>query len=152
MVKRKLESYINSAYVLDHIVSVKPTRGEGVGYNKCPPPMHNNFSMTPEVEKSLDIKVKTPLVVEPEVVKPSACVSEVIAKVTRSLSSESEVNFEDCDDLVDSTTSDGDFVEVEDVLDAEELNRNLLKLHRTRRLLYLPTMLQRHRRPMTPGL
>ena len=58
LVKRKLESYLNSAYVLDHIVSVKPTRGEGVGYNKCPPPMHNNFSMTPEVEKSLDIEVK----------------------------------------------------------------------------------------------
>ena len=30
LVKRKLESYLNSAYVLDHIVSVKPTRGEGV--------------------------------------------------------------------------------------------------------------------------
>ena len=94
-------------------MSVKPTRGEGVGYNKCPPPMHNNFSMTPEVEKSLDIKVETPLVVEPENVKSNACVSDVIAKVTKSLSSESEVNFEDCDDLVESTTSEGEFVEVE---------------------------------------
>ena len=68
LVKRKLESYLNSAYVLDHIVSVKPTRGEGIGYNKCPPPMNNNFSKTPEIEKSLDFKVKTPLVAEPDIV------------------------------------------------------------------------------------
>ena len=43
------------------------------------------------------------------------------SKVTKSVSSESEVNFEDCDDLVESTTSEGEFMEVEEVFDAEEL-------------------------------
>ena len=42
-------------------------------------------------------------------------------KVTKSMSSESDMSFQDCDDLVESETSEEDLVEVEDVPDAEEL-------------------------------
>ena len=41
--------------------------------------------------------------------------------VTNSESSENGINFDECDDLVESATSDGEFVEVEDVVDCEEL-------------------------------
>ena len=116
-----MESYLNSTYVLDHIVSIKPTRGEGVGYNKCPPPMLNHFSITPEVERSLDIKITTPLVAEPVDLKTKLSASKSKPNVTKSESSENDRNFDECDDLVESTTSDGEFVEVEDVVDCEKL-------------------------------
>ena len=47
--------------------------------------------------------------------------SNVKSVATKSVSSESDINFDECDDLVGSTTSEGEFFEVEEVFDAKEL-------------------------------
>ena len=38
-VSRKLESYLNYAYILDHIVTKEPAKRKGIRYHKVPPPV-----------------------------------------------------------------------------------------------------------------
>ena len=76
--KKNLESYSNSSYIIDHIVKSQITKGSnhGVGYNACPPPIHNNFTKIPNEDKIIDFQVTTPLVVDPcDLTSANVCAS-----------------------------------------------------------------------------
>ena len=97
---RKLTSYLNSAFVLDHIIpskNVKSDEKNGIGYNKCPPPIYNNFAKIPEEDKHTKFVAKTPLVADP-VCDKTENVDEVI--------------IEDCvdDDSDDESKNNDDFL------------------------------------------
>ena len=87
-------------------MSIKPNRGEGIGYNACPPPMHNNFLKTPKVDKVLNFNIFTPLVADP------CAVSGNSATTADSSEHRSESS---------NSASTSETVEVEEIFDAEEL-------------------------------
>ncbi|KAJ0941619.1 putative RNA-directed DNA polymerase [Helianthus annuus] len=65
-IKQKLDSYSNSQFVLDHIIDVQQLKGnqKGIGYNKCPPPLMNNYTKMPDEEEMPRYEPSVPLDVE----------------------------------------------------------------------------------------
>ncbi|KAJ0788288.1 putative transcription factor interactor and regulator CCHC(Zn) family [Helianthus annuus] len=62
-IKQKLDSYSNSRFVLDHIISVQKEKGDKkcIGYKKCPPPMSHNYSKQPDDEDMPRFEPTVPL-------------------------------------------------------------------------------------------
>ncbi|MFS7984589.1 putative transcription factor interactor and regulator CCHC(Zn) family [Helianthus anomalus] len=65
-IQLKLDSYLSSSYVLDHIIDVQKEKRDVtcIGYKKCPPPVRHNYDAMPDEEDrtffepsvSLDVK------------------------------------------------------------------------------------------------
>ncbi|KAM0008731.1 putative transcription factor interactor and regulator CCHC(Zn) family [Helianthus debilis subsp. tardiflorus] len=60
---KKLDSYSNSRFVLDHIIDVQQLKGNvsGVGYNKCPPHLRQNYAPPPNEEDMPRYEPSVPL-------------------------------------------------------------------------------------------
>ena len=67
---QKLNSYASSSYIIENRVGKrKEKKNAGIGYNACPPPLHNVMSSPLNDDPITAFKVKTPLTAEPIDVK-----------------------------------------------------------------------------------
>ncbi|KAJ0836772.1 hypothetical protein HanRHA438_Chr16g0770771 [Helianthus annuus] len=59
----KLDSYLSSSYVLDHIIDVQKEKRDVtcIGYKKCPPPVRHNYDAMPDEEDITFFEPSVPL-------------------------------------------------------------------------------------------
>ncbi|KAJ0453433.1 putative transcription factor interactor and regulator CCHC(Zn) family [Helianthus annuus] len=59
----KLDSYLSSSYVLDHIIDVQKEKRDVtcIGYKKCPPPVRHNYDAMPDEEDRTFFEPSVPL-------------------------------------------------------------------------------------------
>ncbi|KAJ0604247.1 putative transcription factor interactor and regulator CCHC(Zn) family [Helianthus annuus] len=59
----KLDSYLSSSYVLDHIIDVQKKKRDitCIGYKKCPPPVRHNYDAMPDEEDRTFFEPSVPL-------------------------------------------------------------------------------------------
>ncbi|KAJ0956770.1 putative transcription factor interactor and regulator CCHC(Zn) family [Helianthus annuus] len=62
-IQLKLDSYLSSSYVLDHIIDVQKEKRDVtcIGYKKCPPPVRHNYDAMPDVEDKTFFEPSVPL-------------------------------------------------------------------------------------------
>ncbi|KAM0065942.1 hypothetical protein Hdeb2414_s0002g00043181 [Helianthus debilis subsp. tardiflorus] len=65
-IRLKLDSYLSSSYVLDHIIGVQKEKRDVtcIGYKKCPPPVRHNYDAMPDEEYRTHFEPSVPLDVE----------------------------------------------------------------------------------------
>ncbi|KAJ0535009.1 putative transcription factor interactor and regulator CCHC(Zn) family [Helianthus annuus] len=65
-IQLKLDSYLSSSYVLDHIIDVQKEKKDVtcIGYKKCPPPVRHNYDAMPDEEDRTYFEPSVPLDVE----------------------------------------------------------------------------------------
>ncbi|MCG5051295.1 hypothetical protein L2164_21760, partial [Pectobacterium brasiliense] len=62
-IQLKLDSYLSSSYVLDHIIDVQKEKRDVtcIGYKKCPPPVRHNYDAMPDEEDRTFFEPSVPL-------------------------------------------------------------------------------------------
>ncbi|KAJ0483268.1 putative transcription factor interactor and regulator CCHC(Zn) family [Helianthus annuus] len=62
-IQLKLDSYLSSSYVLDHIIDVQKKKRDVtcIGYKKCPPPVRHNYDAMPDEEYRTHFEPSVPL-------------------------------------------------------------------------------------------
>ncbi|KAJ0568671.1 putative transcription factor interactor and regulator CCHC(Zn) family [Helianthus annuus] len=62
-IQLKLDSYLSSSYVLDHIIDVQKEKRDVtcIGYKKCPPPVRHNYDAMPDEEDRVFFEPSVPL-------------------------------------------------------------------------------------------
>ncbi|KAJ0877935.1 putative transcription factor interactor and regulator CCHC(Zn) family [Helianthus annuus] len=62
-IQLKLDSYLSSSYVLDHIIDVQKEKRDVtcIGYKKCPPPVRHNYDAMPDEEDRVFFEPTVPL-------------------------------------------------------------------------------------------
>ncbi|KAF5789308.1 hypothetical protein HanXRQr2_Chr09g0369661 [Helianthus annuus] len=62
-IQLKLDSYLSSSYVLDHIIDVQKEKRDVtcIGYKKCPPPVRHNYDVMPDEEDRIFFEPSVPL-------------------------------------------------------------------------------------------
>ncbi|KAM0050260.1 putative transcription factor interactor and regulator CCHC(Zn) family [Helianthus debilis subsp. tardiflorus] len=62
-IQLKLDSYLSSSYVLDHIIDVQKKKRDVtcIGYKKCPPPVRHNYDVMPDEEYRTHFEPSVPL-------------------------------------------------------------------------------------------
>ncbi|KAM0019516.1 putative transcription factor interactor and regulator CCHC(Zn) family [Helianthus debilis subsp. tardiflorus] len=62
-IQLKLDSYLSSSYVLDHIIDVQKKKRDVtcIGYKKCPPPVRHNYDALPDEEYRTHFEPSVPL-------------------------------------------------------------------------------------------
>ncbi|KAF5789300.1 hypothetical protein HanXRQr2_Chr09g0369571 [Helianthus annuus] len=62
-IRLKLDSYLSSSYVLDHIIDVQKEKKDVtcIGYKKCPPPVRHNYDALPDDENRTHFEPSVPL-------------------------------------------------------------------------------------------
>ncbi|KAJ0887806.1 putative transcription factor interactor and regulator CCHC(Zn) family [Helianthus annuus] len=62
-IQLKLDSYLSSSYVLDHIIDVQKEKRDVtcIGYKKCPPPVRHNYDEMPDEEDKTFFEPSVPL-------------------------------------------------------------------------------------------
>ncbi|KAJ0745419.1 putative transcription factor interactor and regulator CCHC(Zn) family [Helianthus annuus] len=62
-IQLKLDSYLSSSYVLDHIIDVQKEKRDVtcIGYKKCPPPVRHNYDALPDEEDRVFFEPSVPL-------------------------------------------------------------------------------------------
>ncbi|KAJ0905847.1 putative transcription factor interactor and regulator CCHC(Zn) family [Helianthus annuus] len=65
-IQLKLDSYLSSSYVLDHIIDVQKEKKDVtcIGYKKCPPPVRHNYDAMPDEEDRTYFEPSVPLDIE----------------------------------------------------------------------------------------
>ncbi|KAJ0522766.1 putative transcription factor interactor and regulator CCHC(Zn) family [Helianthus annuus] len=62
-IQLKLDSYLSSSYVLDHIIDVQKEKRDVtcIGYKECPPPVRHNYDAMPDEEDRTFFEPSVPL-------------------------------------------------------------------------------------------
>ncbi|KAJ0900472.1 putative transcription factor interactor and regulator CCHC(Zn) family [Helianthus annuus] len=88
-IQLKLDSYLSSSYVLDHIIDVQKEKRDVtcIGYKNCPPPVRHNYDAMPDEEDRVFFEPSVPLDVK-----------EFAAGLgyTKEVSSDSDVSADTC--------------------------------------------------------